>query len=147
MPGGSGDEPAAKQPRLPRTTKVVGGAVAVAMIAGGAWAAGTALHSSPSTVKFRAAASTGSSSSGGTSGSTNGPRHGFGMGMFGGGVVGTIDQSGSSFTITRPSPPSNGNTPNAPGGNTPNAPSTPSTPATTTRTIKVSGSTKYYLTQ
>jgi hypothetical protein len=136
--------PSGKQPRLSRTTKVVGSAVAVALIAGAAWAAGTALHSS-SSVNFRAAAATGGTASGGTAnGSTAPGPHRAALGMGGGGTVASVDQAGSSFTVTRPALPPKGTTPSTPGGA---APAIPSTPTTTNKTIKVTGSTTYYVTE
>ncbi|HZQ57548.1 MAG TPA: hypothetical protein VFA84_05920 [Acidimicrobiales bacterium] len=127
---------------MSRTTKVVGSALAVALVAGGAWAAGTALHSSPSTVNFRAAAADGGGSTGNAAPNAS-PRPHPGGGMGGGGTVASVDQAGSSFTVTGPTRPK-GAAPAAPGGA---APATPSSPTTTTKTIKVTGSTTYYVTE
>jgi hypothetical protein len=104
------------------------------MVAGVAWAAGTAFHSSPSTVKFRAAASTDSASSG-ASGSTETP----GLRRLGGFGLGTVTSvNGSTITVSRPARPSTGASPNTPGA-------APAPPTTTTKTIKVVSSTTYYL--
>ncbi len=144
---GPGDlEPPAKQPRLPRSTKVVGAAVAVAMIAGGAWAAGTALHGSPSTVRFRAASAVGNASTGsgasGTSG-TNGPHPA--RRYPGGGVSGSVtgvDSSTTSFTFSHRVRPATGTAPAAPA--TPGA--APAAPTTTTTKVVTNSSTTFYVT-
>jgi hypothetical protein len=127
---------------------VIGAAVAVAMIAGGAWAAGTALHGSPSTVKFRAAAavggnstgngSSGSSGTNGTSG-TNGPHGRRFMGGGGVGPVTGVDSRAQTFTVTHPTRPAPGSAPNTPGA-------APVAPATATTTVKTSSSTVFYVT-
>jgi hypothetical protein len=139
-PGGGSDEPPAERPRLARSTKLIGTGVAVALVAAGAWAAGTALHSSPSTVRFRAAAATTPGTSGGTSNGT--PAH-RGRGLFGMGAGGTVATVGaSSFTVTaksRPAPPAN--------GASPSTGQAPAAPTTTTKTVDVGGSTTYYVTE
>jgi Domain of unknown function (DUF5666) len=129
---------------MSRSTKIVGGAVAVALVAAGAWAAGTALHSSTPSVRFQPAASTAAASGGTTGGSGAAPtgparRRGmFGGGGGGGGVVTAV--SATDITVNAPTRPTKPTTPGA-------APVTPATPTTKSVTIKVTGTTTYVITE
>ena len=140
-PGGDGTPPP-KRLGFSRTTKVVSGAVALALVAGGAWAAGTALHGGGSTVRFQpAAATTSATGSSGTSGGTTGgsgtapagPHYRVTRGLAG--TVGTVDPSANSFTVNAPTLPPKP-TPGA-------APATPPAPTTKSVTVKTTAQTQY----
>ena len=142
-PGGE-EAPPPKRLGFSRTTKIVSGAVAIALIAGAAWAAGTALHGSSATVRFQPAAATSTAasggSSGGTSGGTNGgsttnphPRY---MMRGTGGTIASVDTGSGSFTVTAPALPPKPTTPGA-------APAAPTTPTTKNVTVKTNGQTTF----
>jgi hypothetical protein len=137
-PGGD-ETPPPKRLGFSRTTKIVSGAVALALVTGGAWAAGTALHGGSSTVRFQPAAATATAASGGTGGSTGGsgtphPR----TGMRGvAGQIGTVNAP--SFNVNALVPPPRPATPPTPGA----APVAPPAPTTKSVTVKTNAQTTF----
>jgi collagen type VII alpha len=132
-----GDEaPPPKRLGFSRTTKVVSGAVAIALVAGGAWAAGTALHGGGGTVRFQPAAATSTAASGGgTGGSTGGsatnPHPRYQM-RGGSGTIGSVNTGAGSFTVNATVPPPKPTTPGAAPATPPAAPTTKSVTVKTT---------------
>jgi hypothetical protein len=140
-PAETAAQPTARRLGLSRSTRILSGAVALSVVATGAWAAGAALHSSSPTVKFQPAASTAAAATGGTGAAGTAPtgpvphrRFGFGGGA---GVVASVDPSAPSFAVTVPTRPVAPATPGA----------APTTPTTKTATIKVTSATTYLLTE
>jgi len=135
VPGGVVEAVAAERLGLSRPTKVLAGAIAVAVIAAGAWAAGSAIHGSGPSVRFTPASATAAGSTG-SSGATPATPHAR-RNLGGGGVVSGVDAAGDTITVTLPARHSTSTTPGA----------APVAPATTSATIKVTSATVFYVTK